>query len=223
MDKEINRQQELLLDNMKKYLDASPLLTGTQLSLSELSLRNCKSGQIIGRHITGGRCIGLIGEGMIDVYTIAHDGNDILLNTLKNGDCFGISNLFSRIDIDISLRCRQNTKIILIPKAQLVALIKQDNSFAIRYASLCTEKLHFLIGRIEQLTIQSCHDKVVSYLLSHQDEYGIIYPRCSREELAKQLGISRAALFRELSSLVKNRILELNRNSIKLLYPEKLI
>lgn len=72
---------------------------------------------------------------------------------------------------------------------------------AFQYAALCNAKLQFLIKRIEQLTTQTCCGKIAAYLLAHRAADGQVKSSCSRDGLARQLGVSRATLFRALSSL----------------------
>lgn len=188
-------------------LDISPLLKGSPIPPSVLSTRTCTAGQMISGRLAGSTAVGLVTEGMIDVYSVAPDGRDVQLNTLHPGDCFGISNLLLQEDLETVLRCRTDTRLILIPKDAFIAAMEQDSSFALRYAACCNEKIQFLLHRIERLTMQSCRGKVIEYLLSQQDKAGCVYPGCSREDLARRLGVSRAALFRELSSLTTQGLL----------------
>ena len=62
-----------------------------------------------------------------------------------------------------------------------------------RYAALCNRKLQFLLRRIELLTMQSCRGRLIAHLLEQQDEKGVVRLAGSREDLARRLGVSRAA------------------------------
>lgn len=198
-------------------MDASPLLRGCGIDPLVLSSRSCQSGQIISDRLAGKTVVGMVVSGMIDVYSVSLDGKDIQLSTLEAGDCFGISNLLVPEEMETVLRCRKDTQLILIPKTSLINAMEQDPVFAIRYASYCNRKIQFLIRRIELLTMQSCRGKVIEYLLSHKDETGTVCLGCSREDLARRLGVSRAALFRELSSLNTQGLLKQEHGNLILL------
>ena len=83
-----------------------------------------------------------------------------------------------------------------------------------RYAALCNRKLQFLLRRIELLTMQSCRGRLIAHLLERQDEKGVVGLAGSREDLARRLGMSRAALFRELSVLQSMGAVSVDGNSI---------
>lgn len=201
-------------------LEASPLFRGCHIPLELMSIRTCQSGQMIRDQVEGRNCVGLVISGSVDVYSIALDGRDVQLNTLTDGDCFGICNLLIAEEMETVLRCRTKTTLLFIPKTSMITAMEQDAAFALRYASYCNQKLQFLIQRIELLTMQSCRGKVIEYLLSTQDEQGRVVPGCSRDELARHLGVSRAALFRELSSLSQQGLLTINHQTFLLNNPE---
>lgn len=203
-------------------LEVSPLLRGCPIDPSALTFRACQSGQIISDRQEGSTAVGMVVSGIVDVYSVALDGRDIQLNALNPGDCFGICNLLVQEEMETVLRCRKKTELIFIPKTAFIAAMEQDPSFAMRYASFCNQKIQFLIRRIELLTMQSCRGKVIEYLLSQKDESGTVRPDCSREDLARRLGVSRAALFRELSALNTGGYLKQDRGNIRLLDPEGL-
>lgn len=176
--------------------------------LEHIPLRSFHAGQILRDRFCGESVVGLILEGIVEVYSVAVDGRDVLLNLLHPGDCFGISNLFSEEEIKTVLRCKTQVKLRYLPKRELIALLENDAEAAMDYARHCSGKIQFLIRRIESLTISSARGKLIEYLLSEADEQGRVSPQCSREDLARRLGISRAALFRELSFLYGQEVIK---------------
>ncbi len=93
---------------------------------------------------------------------------------------------------------------------------EQKVDFAVRYAEMCNQKIQFLIHRIELLTMQSCRGRVIAYLLEKKDASNLVHVTVSREDLARQLGVSRAALFRELSTLQGRNAISAEGNTIHL-------
>ena len=117
------------------------------------------------------------------------------------GECFGICNLLARFELETVLRCAIETEVLYIPKSVLQEVMSCNGAFALRFAAVCSEKIQFLLKRIELLTMQSCRGRVIAFLLAGQNENREVIFRGSREDLARHLGISRAALFRELAAL----------------------
>lgn len=203
-------------------LNSSPLLQGCNIDMREIYARRCKGGQIVSDSIHNCAAVGVVVSGMVDVYSVAMDGRDVQLNSLGTGDCFGISNLLCPAVLDTVLRCRTETKLLFIPKETLIHAMQSDAALAMRYAAYCNQKIQFLINRIESLTMQSCRGKVIEYLLSQRRPDGKVVPGCSREDLARRLSISRAALFRELSFLQNKGLLALEGTSLVVLDPSTL-
>ena len=110
------------------------------------------------------------------------------------------------------LRCGEETEVLYIPKTVLLSCMEQGAGLAMRYAALCNRKIQFLLRRIELLTMQSCRGRLIAHLLEQQDE--VVKITGSREDLARRLGVSRAALFRELSALQSMGTVSVDGNSI---------
>ena len=186
---------------LSQKLVLSALLADVTLPEEKVSTQVFRCGQILSDIPQGIPSIGLITRGRIGVYSVALDGKDILLNELSAGECFGICNLLARFELETVLRCSTETEILYIPKAVLQEAMAADSSLALRFAAICSEKIQFLLKRIELLTLQSCRGRVIAFLLAHSKEGGEVVFRGSREDLACHLGVSRAALFRELAAL----------------------
>ena len=199
---------------MAAALAESPLLRGCNIPVECMTARTYRSGQIISDKAQGQPVVGLVAAGQVDVYSVAMDGRDVQLNVLQPGECFGICNLLAPAELETVLRCRTETTLLFIPKEALVKAMEQDSALAMRYAAHCNEKIQFLIHRIELLTIQSCRGKLIEYLLSQKEADDVVRPHGSREDLARRLGVSRAALFRELSFLQGRGLLSCEGSAI---------
>lgn len=186
--------------DIQEKLAISPLLAALPLNPADVSERRFHAGQIISDRPGGVPAVGLILSGRVDAYSVALDGKDVQLSSLAAGECFGVCNLLAEAELETVLRCAEDSDVLYIPKPVLLRLMRQDVDFALRYAALCNQKLQFLIRRIELLTMQSCRGRVIAYLLEKQVDHAV-HLTGSREDLARQLGVSRAALFRELSAL----------------------
>ena len=160
-----------------------------------------RAGQMLSDNARGVSCVGVVERGRVDVYAVALDGREVQLNTLGAGDCFGICNLLAASTMQTVLQCAEDTTVRFIEKNELIEAMNRDAGLATAYAALCNTKIQFLLSRIEMLTMQSCRGKVLAFLLTEKDENGRVCLHGTREELASRLGVSRAALFRELGAL----------------------
>ena len=195
---------------LQEKLTSSPFLAGASLPPEQVTAKRFRAGQIISDRPGGVSSVGMIVSGRVEVYSVALDGKDVQLNALTAGECFGVCNLLADTELETVLRCG----VLYIPKAVLLACMERDAGLAMRYAALCNRKLQFLLRRIELLTMQSCRGRLIAHLLERQDEKGVVRLAGSREDLARRLGMSRAALFRELSVLQSMGAVSVDGNSI---------
>ena len=202
---------------IQEKLASSPFLAGASLPLEQVTSKRFRAGQIISDKPSGVSSVGMIVSGRVEVYSVALDGKDVQLNALTAGECFGVCNLMASAELETVLRCGEETEVLYIPKAVLLSCMEQDAGLAMRYAALCNRKLQFLLRRIELLTMQSCRGRVIAHLLAGQDRNGCVKPTGSREDLARQLGVSRAALFRELAALQSMGVLRSEGNLLTVL------
>ena len=195
-------------------LALSPFLSQISLSPDQVSARAFRKGQIVSDKPRGISSVGLIVSGRVEVYSVALDGKEVQLNSLVTGDCFGVNNLLINEELRTVLQCSEETEVLYIPKTVLLACMEENVRFAMSYAALCNRKLQFLLRRIELLTMQSCRARLIVYLLEEQNQDGVVHIIGSREDLARRLGVSRAALFRELSTLQSMKAVTASKDSL---------
>lgn len=184
-----------------RAIHASPLFAGTRFDESAIRTETLRKGRLLDDMRGSCACVGLVIEGAIDVYSVAADGFEVKLAELGIGDSFGICNLCSERALPTVLRCRTACRVMLVPKARFMAMMESDAELALRYARVCNEKIAFLIGRIEELAQATSAVKLETYLCEHADENGIVRIEGTRDDLARYLGISRSALFRQIARL----------------------
>ena len=163
------------------------------------------------------QCVGVISQGLADVWCVASDGTNTLLTTARTGDCFGIAYVFGdRMDMQTKVLARGRCKAAFIRKEVFYRLLESDPEFAKRYSELCNEKLRFLLGRIALLTAQSCRTRLMAYLLLNRNSEGYVPLRGTKDQLASRLSVSRAAVYRELNELQKRGMIGLDKHGITL-------
>ncbi len=195
-------------------IDQSEFLKGTKFNEEDITVTNFKKGDIIYDEINGVSSIALIHKGEVSVLFTGDDDKKITINTLKPGSCFGISNLLFKHKLDTTLECKGDVTIIYIPKEIVVKAMESDAKLAMRYGAHCNEKISFLLGKIEFFTIHNAREKFIKYLLDNKNGDGIVSLSSTRENLALDIGISRAALYRELKHFQELSFISLNKASI---------
>ncbi len=198
------------------------LLTACRIAAGELFYAQYGKGRIVEDRRDDEACVVLVGSGQVEVFSVSLDGNEVLLSVLSQGDMFGICNLFEQDELRTVLQCKTDCELLFIPKTALKAAILEFPEAMSEYAGLCNRKIQFLIRRIEQLSLNSARAKLAGYLLSQSAEAALALPG-TKESLSLMLGISRAALYRELACLQEvgailnegSRIIVINREILE--------
>ncbi|MFA7117887.1 MAG: Crp/Fnr family transcriptional regulator [Sphaerochaetaceae bacterium] len=186
----------------QQVIDNCQILKACKIKSSEVSLVNLARNEEVGDTINGESQLALIVSGDILVLSKGGDAHEVLLITKKEGDLFGISNLFLENELKTTLRSRTKSTLLFISKDRIRNALRSDRSAMELYVRFCNQKIQFLLKRIESLSPQSARARVVDYLLSNADPDGHIAFE-SKETLSKRLGIGRSSLFRELGFLQK--------------------
>ena len=203
----------------KEYLELSPFLSLCELEDKDFELLTFTKQDSIWNERDPKDYVVLICKGMVEVYATNCEGREILINTLEPGQCFGIADLYSEIPTSTFLKNRRDCTLLFIKKEKILLSIDKNKQAEIEYKILCNNKIRFLIGRIMLLSSYSARTKILDFLASQS----LDQVKISKAKLARLLAISKATLFRELSSLEKEEMISyegqfliiLNRNKIE--------
>lgn len=207
------------MNEIEQLLKETPLFQNcnTTLQSCDYTIRPYQKGELVSTAINREKLIGIIKSGSIDVYTLSVDSTEVKLRTLTSGACFGICNLFSDEDIPTILKCASPVELLCISKKTFSRLLKNDEILIQNFIQFNNEKIQFLLSKIEDLTIQSAQRKLIHYLLLNSSTDNCVFLSNAKEHLAKELAISRASLFKELSTLQKDGLITTNGSYIYLL------
>ncbi len=163
-------------------------------------------------------CLSFVGEGIVRVFG-QDDGKTVLINTLREGDAFGVARLFCKDNTSVShLVSKGTSKVYFIPFENVETLVSQNGRFAVNYISFLSEKIRFLNSKIGQYTAKNGESRLVKYLLSlDEDDEGFVTLNMPMSRLASHLGVSRATLYRSMDELeTAGYILRQDKSKIKI-------
>ncbi|MCI2129235.1 MAG: Crp/Fnr family transcriptional regulator [Sphaerochaeta sp.] len=184
---------------VEAMLGANDLLRESGVTAKETQLVSLCRGQTINDQYGGTPQVCLVVKGTISVFSRSEDGHEVLLTVQKQGDLFGVSNLFLKHSLETTLRSKTNATLLLVPKETLRTHLEADMHAMLAYARFCNEKILFLLGRLEALTPRSARSRLIAHLLATSKDCVAAIP--NKDALAKSLGIGRSSLYRELAHL----------------------
>ncbi|MBQ8624171.1 MAG: Crp/Fnr family transcriptional regulator [Oscillospiraceae bacterium] len=184
--------RELVLSALKE----SELFAGADISsCTGRMIKAFKRGEEISEVQNGFDCVGVILSGSASVSS--EGGGTVSIS--RAGTEFGICNIFVSESMPTILKARVQTKVLFIPKDEFAALLAADSSLMYRYVKLCNEKMVYLAKKLRLFSVTGSLARLAVWLEMNakEKEARIV----SKDELARQLCISRASLFRAIARL----------------------
>ncbi len=186
---------------VKTALSESEIFGGIKLPDDIGFIKSFKRGEAIDEIQDSVDCVGVILSGL--AFVASMDRHNVTI--AKTGHEFGICNIFVAEKMPTTLKAKIACKVLFIPKADFAELLAEDSALMFRYVRVCNEKMVYLARKLQLAGIPTCKGKLAYWLLENEGR------KIPKDELARQLGISRASLFRALSEFESAGLIENSR------------
>lgn len=156
--------------------------------------------------------LAIINEGEVIIVSYTYKGNEIIFNKLKENMMFAQSLIFSSLPyFKGKVICNKKCKISYINKNHLLNILINNNLYE-TFLTLISDEVLNSKEQIRILSFTNISDRLL-YLLHIHDkiEYNSI------TSLSKKLSVSREALSKTISSLIKTQIIKKEGKCITLL------
>ena len=168
--------------------------------------------------------IGIIDTGSIDIIQTDYDGNETLIDELKENDIFG-STIYSIVLSDeCSIITKENTNVTFIDYREIenAEFIKSEFyiTFVQNLLAIIFEQMSIKNKRIDILTKKTIRNKLLTYFKQLSKEQGsksITLP-FSLSHLARFISVDRSAMIRELKYLKEEGMIDQKTKKIRLYY-----
>lgn len=197
-------------DLIHKVFTLSEIFSGSKPeSFGGWFVGDFKRGDEISEMQNGIDCVGVILKGSATVGSA--QGKNV--SVARPGSEFGICNIFVAEKMPTTLTARVASAVWFLPKDEFARALARDTSLLYRYIRVCNEKMVYLASQLALVSVPSCKGRLAMWLAKHAED-GAVIKKLSKDELARQLGISRASLFRTLSELEEGGIITIGTDKI---------
>ena len=153
--------------------------------------------------IEGRECntLNIILNGNIRIQKIDSFGNSLVVVDFKEGDIYGETLLFGKLNIyPMTGISTMDTTILYIPKDAVLYLCKNDDIFLSEFLSLLSEKSVTLSSKINQIGLKTIRQKICEFIFLNYDRNKSLKIKLNmtKREWADILGVQRPSLSREL-------------------------
>ncbi len=155
-------------------------------------------------------CFFFVIDGSIKLFRTARDGNEKILEVVRNHETFAEAIMFSgQPNYPVNAQALKSSTLLAIPCQQYISAITQNPQQALALAARLSQRLHSLVNEIETLSLKNATHRVVLFLINS------ITDNLSREpvielELPKRLVASRLSIQPETFSRIIHHLSEEN-------------
>lgn len=203
-----------MTENEKKTVLSTFLFYGID-NTEDVELGNpvkFNKGEIIYSNENFKKALGVVLDGMCRAFPV---GNSItVLSDFGKGDIFGAAAMFGSEDNYISvIKAAADCSVLFLTEEDLTELFKQNPQFAVNYIAFLSSKIRLLNQKISIYTKSGVCEKIYKYFSDHSDKDGKVVLPVNMSMLAKQLGIGRTSLYREIRCLESKKMIKKENGS----------
>lgn len=217
------------------FLHRVPLFNGLDqeefIQISKLTReRKYRKNMIIFVEGEPGEALYFLKEGKIKVFKNTPDGREQILHILQSGDIFAEVVLFDGGPYPATAETIEDSVVGLIKNSDMDELIKNNPDLGMKIMKIMNKRLVLAQTLIRDLALKDTFGRLASMLLilakdhGEKNQQGVrIKLALSRQDLANLIGTSRETVTRALSDFKKNKLIEMDKQSITLLKEEELL
>jgi len=210
MEKHINLITKHIPD--EKYIE---LIKSNVINIRKYSKGSCM-------HLENDICshLEVIIEGNVAIDRIDEDGNVMCVTNFTKTDIIGGNLLFSKTpSYPMSIFAKSDVIVMQIKKEDLFHLMCEYPDFLKAYLENISDNAFILGDRIRGYVRLKLRQILINYLKkqSQLQKSNIVKLNMTKKDLALLMGVQRTSLSRELAKMHKDKLIELNRNYIKVI------
>lgn len=144
-------------------------------------------------------------------------GVEKVIRLISPGESFGEAVLFLEREYPVYAQATQDVRVLLVPKNVIFSLLESDTSVARKMLAGLSLRMHHLVQDIEMLSLQSCTQRFIGYLLqisAEAPDSGNIMLPASKATIASLLNLTPETLSRILSKLQQQGLIAVHGKEI---------
>lgn len=206
----------------KCKLPVNQFLTAEQqaIIMDSINIVNYNRRDIIVKQYSASSHVYYIIKGIIKVSSEQRKGKNLVMKIDTTGSFVGLISLLGGDSYNFTVTAVENCTLAQIPVTTLKSVMLQNARFALEISQLISRHGLFLINRLAGLLYKQLPGRVADLILYFADDIfcnnEFEFP-VNRTELAELCGTTKESLIRTLLEFNHDRIIELERNRIRII------
>jgi CRP/FNR family transcriptional regulator len=188
-----------------------------------------KKGESIVRAGDDPRGIYFITTGFVKAYAITKYGEENLLIVRQDGDIFPLIWAFTGLHRDITYQAMSDTTLWRVARSEFLEFLKKNEHAVPVIPDMAIEAYRLHSERVMNLEYRTVRERIASFLVTHAERFGKktetgikIDAPIRRSDIASSINASRETTSRELASLARHGMINLQNGTIEICEIEKL-
>lgn len=164
-------------------------------------------------------------EGQLKLGVTSPQGAEKIISIITPGESFGEAILFMERQFPVYAQAILDSQVLLVPKSLIFSMLDNDHLFARKMLAGLSIRMHQLVQDIEMLSLQSCTQRFIGYLLQISadapDGSKITLPT-SKTTIASLLNLTPETLSRTLAKLQQLELIEVSGKDVSITDVKKL-
>jgi CRP-like cAMP-binding protein len=156
-------------------------------------------------------------KGAINVHRVSQAGKEQVIHLFRPGEPFAEGTLATERGYPADARAVESSAVILVPKAQVLALLRNRPDLSLRMLGSMSQHLRVLVGLVDDLTLKDVETRFLNWLLKHR-KAGAAKVDLGRTKrvLAAELGTSSETLSRTFARLRDAGLVDIRGATVRL-------
>lgn len=166
----------------------------------------------------------LICSGTVKIFRIGNDGREQTIHIFRTGETVGEVPVFQGTDYPACATALAKSELIYFPANKFIQLCRQQPELLLNMLAILSQRLRKFVELIDDLTLKDVTSRLAKYIIKNKtrkDDSQIVLEQ-SKTSLASRLGTIPATLSRTLKKLQDLKIIEVDKNLIKIIDEETL-
>lgn len=207
---------EMIKNNpLFKDLEQADLLT----VIEHTSLCRLKSGEILFRQQQPACYFFLLVTGKVKISLLSSEGSEKVIDLINEGNTFAEAIIFRDIEgYPVNAETLTDSHILRIDAAVYKDILRKSPKACFMAIAGLSQRLHWLMGEIDRLTLHNASYRLVNYLLEgvsrESTERTKIYLSAPKHVIASRLSVTPETFSRILKNLSVQKLLKVHKNYI---------
>lgn len=169
----------------------------------------------------------VVQRGAINVHRVSPAGKEQVIHVFRAGQSFAEAALASEGGYPADARAIEETTILLVPKADIVSLLRSRPELALRMLGSMSQHLRVLVGLLDDLTLKDVETRLANWLLKRCPRPTPARPveiqlEGTKRVLAAEIGTVSETLSRTFATFRDDKLVRVSGRVITVLDPPRL-